>query len=95
MTIYFVLLRLSKEEFVQAVGLVWFAGSIPLLAAYIDNGLLNEETAWLSVGACLPAFIGLGLGQWVRKRIDQALFRKALLVMLFVVGLNLLRRAVF
>ena len=44
---------------------------------------------------CLPAMAGLGLGQWVRQRIDQALFRKALLFMLFVIGLNLLRRAVF
>lgn len=95
MTIYFVLLRLTKEEFVQAVGLVWFAGSIPLVAAFVDNGLLNGETVWLSLGACLPAMVGLGLGQWVRQRIHQALFRKALLLMLFVIGLNLLRRAVF
>ncbi len=95
MTIYFMLLRLSKEEFVQAVGLVWFAGSIPLVLAFVDNGLLNGETVWLSLGACPPAMVGLGLGQWVRKRIDQALFRKALLFVLFVIGLNLLRRAIF
>ena len=46
-------------------------------------------------GMILGALAGLGLGQWVRQRIDQALFRKALLFMLFVIGLNLLRRAAF
>lgn len=95
MTIYMVLLRLPKEEFVRTVGLVWFAGSIPLLLAFIDNGLLDGETIWLSASACIPAFAGLALGQRIRQGINQERFRKFLLVGLFVIGLNLLRRAIF
>ncbi len=38
---------------------------------------------------------GKWVGQKIRGRIDQETFRKALLVTLFIIGLNLIRRAVF
>lgn len=95
MMMYFVMLRLPKEAYIQAVGLVWFVAAIPLVIAYVRYGILNAETASLSALACVPGFVGLAAGQLVRKRINQDLFRKLLLLFLFVVGLNLLRRAVF
>ena len=94
MMIFFVLLGLEKEEFIRTVGFVWLLASVPLVAAYVVNGILTLETASLSALACGPAFLGLWLGQVLRRRIDQATFRKVLLIALFVVGLNLLRRAV-
>ncbi len=95
MTMYFVMLRLPKDTFVRAVGLVWFAASIPLVIAYVENGILTGETAPLSLLACVPAFAGLWTGQKIRGRINPETFRKALLITLFVIGLNLIRRAVF
>ena len=87
--------RLPKDEFIRAVGLVWFAASLPLVAGYLENGVLNGRTAQLSALVCLPAFAGLWLGQWLRGFIDQESFRKVLLLALFLIGLNLIRRALF
>ena len=39
--------------------------------------------------------IGSRIGEKSRDRIDQETFRKAMLVVMFIIGLNLIRRAVF
>jgi hypothetical protein len=95
MMIYFVMLRLSKEMYIQTVGLVWFAASIPLVVAYVQHGILTVESTTISAFACLPAFIGLFAGQKLRHRFNQRTFRRILLAFLFLSGLNLLRRALF
>ena len=41
-----------------------------------------------------PAVLGMWIGGQVLDRIDQAMFKRAILVVLLVAGLNLLRRAV-
>ena len=50
---------------------------------------------YLSVYACIPGMIGIRIGEIIRDRINQETFRKAMLVMLFLIGLNLIRRALF
>lgn len=92
---YFLMLDLPKETFIRAVGLIWFVASVPLLLSYIDNGILNADTWLLSVLACVPGMIGLAVGTAIRRRIDERAFRKAVLLVFFVLGLNLIRRAVF
>ncbi len=93
MTLYFLMLRMKKEEFVGTVGLIWFCASVPLVLAYLDNGILNADTIGLSLAACVPGIIGLLIGQKIRRRINQETFRKVLLGFLFLVGLNLIARA--
>lgn len=95
LVMYFVMIRLPKEAFIRATGLIWFAASIPLLLGYVRNGILDAATAQLSAAACLPSFAGLWVGQWLRDRIDPETFRKVLLFVLCLIGLNLIRRAVF
>ena len=95
MMMFFVLLKLDKDEWVRTVGFVWSTGAIPLAYAYWQNGVLNEETLPLSLYACIPGLIGIVIGEMVRKHINQEAFRKTMLIVLFVIGLNLIRRAVF
>ena len=95
MMIYFVMLRLPKEDYIQAVGLVWFIASIPLVIAYVRYGILTSDTVLLSMLACVPGFIGVAIGQALRKYVNQQAFTKLLLLFLFLVSLNLLRRAIF
>jgi uncharacterized membrane protein YfcA len=93
--IYLVMLKLSKDEFVRAAGVMWMCGSVPLLAGYLENGIINAETAPVSAVACIPAVLGFRAGQWARRFIDPQVFHKILLAALFLVGLNLVRRAFF
>jgi len=93
LTMLFIMLRLPKEAFIQATGTIWFVASIPLVLGYRHNGILDDSTAVLSFAACLPSFLGLWLGTWVRAKIEPETFRKVLLIVFFLIGLNLIRRA--
>jgi uncharacterized membrane protein YfcA len=92
---YFLALDMPKETFIRAIGLVYFAGSIPLVLAYVDNGILNAATAPLSAAACVPTMAGLALGARLRRLFDQRVFRNAVLIVFCALGLNLIRRAIF
>ena len=95
MLMLLVLLKLDKQTWIQTVGVIWFIGSIPLAVAYWYNGILNIQTATLSALACIPGMIGIWLGESVRKLINIDTFRKILLITLFLIGGNLIRRGLF
>lgn len=88
-------LRLSKEEWIRSVAALYLFGSIPLTLVFFSNGVLVGERLWLSILSCIPAMAGILVGERFRRHIDEALFRKALLFILFCIGLNMLRRALF
>jgi uncharacterized protein len=92
---YLTALNLPKEAHVQAQGVIYSAGSVVLLGAHLTSGVLNAQTAPLSVLLVIPAVLGMALGQAVQNRIDQRAFRRATLVVLLLVGLNLVRRGLF
>ncbi len=93
--IYLASRRVSKEEFVRASGMFFFLGSIPLMAGYLQMGLFNGQTALLSSAMLLPAMLGFYLGERLRGQLSETAFRKVLLFVFFVLGLNLIRRAIF
>ncbi len=92
---YLVTLRLTKDEWVRTVSLIWFSGALPLTAFYWANGVLNPSNVNLSIYACLPGMAGLFIGEIIRKFINEDMFRKAMLIYLFLIGLNFIRRATF
>lgn len=95
MMMFFVMLKLDKDDWVRTVGFVWSMGAIPLAYAYWQNGILNPDTLPLALYACIPGLIGTMIGEVARRRINQETFRKIMLGALLVIGLNLVRRAVF
>lgn len=95
MTMYFVMLKLTKDEFVRSVGMAWFGFSIPIALAYWQNGIFSGDIIYLSLYACIPGMIGIRIGEMLRERINQDLFRRVMLITLLFMGLNLIRRAVF
>lgn len=91
--LYFTALRLSKEDQVRAAGLVFFFGGITLVPAHVVSGVLDAQSAALSVMMIAPVLIGQWFGRFAQKRMDVELFRKITLLVLLIVSLNLLRRA--
>jgi uncharacterized membrane protein YfcA len=90
--LYFTALRLPKDQFVSAIGVVWTFSSLFLLVAFQGSGVLNGERFLWSLGACAPVGIGLWLGIRLRGRIPQTLFRRLVAVALVLLGLNMVRR---
>ena len=93
--IYLTARNVSKDEFVRATGLLLVAGSVPLFAGYIREGFLTGPIALLSLGMLVPTAMGMLAGERLRNRLSEAAFRKVVLFMFFLIGLNMLRRGVF
>lgn len=91
--LYLTALDTPKRDSVRIQGVLYGASSVMLFFAHIASGVMRWETLPFSIALCVPALLGMGLGFMVQDRIDQALFRRATLVVLFVAGLNLIRRA--
>jgi hypothetical protein len=93
MVMYLTALQTPKTEQVRVQGVAFGLGGLTLLAAHLQSGVMNAQTAPLSVALIVPAMLGMWAGFRVHDRLDQALFRRATLVILVIAGLNLVRRA--
>lgn len=92
--IYLFLLGLKKDEFVAAIGVTYAYGGIVLILTLWAFGVLGIQlTAW-SLVATPAVFAGMWLGQQLRRRLNADTFRIVVLVVLFIAGLNMLRRAI-
>ncbi len=84
----------DKEEFVRASGIIIFMGSLPLAFGYLQLGFLTGPILATSTAMLVPAFIGFSVGEVIRRRISETVFKRVLLVAFFAIGLNLLRQAI-
>lgn len=92
--LYLFLLKLEKDDFVSAIGVTYAYGAITLIVVLSAFGLLGQQLLFWSAVATPVAFVGMWLGRMVRDRLNTETFRKVVLTVLFVAGLNLIRRAV-
>ena len=91
--LYLTALNTEKAEQMRAQGVIYGLGAVALVGAHIASGVLRLETLPLSLALIAPALLGQWLGGKVLDRIDQAVFKKATLLVLLIVGLNLIRRS--
>lgn len=87
-------LRLKPDEFVSGIGLMFLTGGATLAAVTAGFGTLSTE-GWIA--ACLaivPVTLGQIAGQAMRRLVDPDTFRRIVLIVLLLIGLNLLRRAI-
>ncbi|SCZ70445.1 hypothetical protein SAMN04488118_110129 [Epibacterium ulvae] len=89
---YLTALGTEKREQMRAQGVIYGLGSIALLGAHIGSGVVRQETLPMSCLMIAPSLLGMWLGNKLQSRIDQAMFKKATLVVLLVVSANLVRR---
>jgi len=93
--IFLLSLRLEKSEFVRSIGFLLLLGAIPLLAGYIQNGLMTWPLFAASAAMLIPTFIGFSIGERVRRALNPARFQKAVLIFFLVMGLNMVRQALW
>lgn len=92
---YLTAINTAKVAQIRIQGVIYGLGSVALVLAHLQSGVLRAETAPLSVIMVFPALIGMVIGTMVQTRIDQVMFRKATLWVLLIVGANLVRRGLF
>lgn len=86
-------LQFPKDRFVQASSVILFAGGVTLTAMLAKLDVLAEDELALSAAGLVPLFVGLTAGQRLRKKIDQALFRRLVLLGLLCLGISMAVRA--
>ncbi|MEL1264838.1 sulfite exporter TauE/SafE family protein [Pseudoxanthomonas putridarboris] len=88
-------LRLDKDELVQALGLSFTVSTVALATGLWGHGAFRPGQLGLSALAVVPALAGMWVGQRIRARISQVVFRRCFLLLLFVLGSELALRPLF
>ena len=91
--LYLLAIDTPKARQIVVQGVIYGVGSLALLVGHLNSGILNRDTAPLSVVLLVPALLGMWVGFKIQDRMDQALFRKVTLAVLTVAGLNLIRKS--
>lgn len=91
--LYLTALGTEKTEQMRIQGVIYGLGAAALVGAHMSSGVLRAETVPLGLTLIVPALVGQWIGGKLLVRIDQAMFKRATLLVLLVVGLNLIRRA--
>ena len=92
MLFFLIACGVAKTMQVRALGVTFLVGSLVLVGAHLQSGVLNRVTLPLGVLMLAPVGIGMWIGLEVQDRLNQQLFRRVTLVVLVIAGLNLLRR---
>lgn len=95
MAMYLTTKRVDKDEFVRATGFMITVGSLPLIYAYIHLGFMTGPLATISASMLVPTLIGFSLGEVLRARLSADAFRNAILLTFVILGLNMIRRAIW
>lgn len=90
---YFNSLGLSKEELIQTLGLSFTVSTLALAAGLLFKGQFALQLATHSLLALLPALGGMFLGQQLRNRLKQEVFRRWFFAGLLVLGIYMALRA--
>ena len=90
---YLQALGLSRDALIQAMGMLFTVSTLALGAALQANDLLRLEHGALSTMAMLPATAGMVIGQRIRGKLSEPLFRKIFFLSLLGLGTYLASRA--
>jgi hypothetical protein len=91
LTVYVVGLKMSRDEFVKAISLLFVIASVCLMVGGTAQGTAGaKELTWSAV-AMIPVYGGMLIGQRVRRYINPEQFRLLVLGVVWLTGANLIR----
>lgn len=85
-------LRLDKRAFVFWLTAAFLLGGLVQTASYYTLGLYSPRLLGYAVVTFIPVTAGTWLGFWIQDRLPADLFRRLVLLLVFVSGLNLVIR---
>ena len=87
-------LGFERDDLVQALGLSFTISTIALAAGLALQDAFQLDGVALSSLAVLPALIGMWAGQYMRKAVSPAMFKRCFLIALALLGIEMLLRGV-
>lgn len=95
LVMYLVGLNLPRAVFVSSLAWLFIVTGAFNVVAYWGIGFLDGERLLIGLACLAPAAVGMVFGNWLAGRLSAPRFRLLVLGALFVLGANLVRRAVF
>jgi uncharacterized membrane protein YfcA len=87
---YLMARNISKDEFIAATGFLFLAGCFPLALGLYLSGVLTTAMIGKSLLGLSVVLIGFRIGEVLRGRVSQDLFRKVVLIGFLVMGTRLM-----
>jgi uncharacterized protein len=87
---YLLSLRLDRETFIASISVIYLTAALPLYAGLLWFERIVVADFALSAVALLPMAAGLAMGKVLRQWLNEAVFRKLLLLFLTVLAVLLL-----
>lgn len=82
-------LGLDRDDLVQAQGISFTVSTLALSLVLLENGTLNASNATSSLVAVVVTFVGMMIGQRVRKFIRPEVFRFLFFLAMLLLGIHL------
>ena len=92
--LYLQALRLPRDVFIQAMGILFTASTVALGISLGKHNLLTMELGAVSAISVVPAVIGMWLGQQLRRQMSEVLFRRVFFLALLALGLYIFARSI-
>ena len=93
--LYLQALALPRETLIQAMGILFTVSTVALTLSLSGQRLLSMELGAVSMGAIIPALIGMVLGKKVRQRLLETTFRKVFFISLLLLGGYIVLQSLF
>ncbi len=84
-------LALTRDELIQALGILFVVFTAALTVALADAGAFTITNGIGTLVATAPTLLGMWLGQKLRRAVSPEVFRKMFLAVMFGVGIHLSR----
>lgn len=83
-------LSLSRDQLVQAMGVLFTCSTVVLAAALAAEGRLPRQAGFASALAVVPALFGMAVGKTVRAHLSESAFRRIFFASLILLGAYIL-----
>jgi uncharacterized membrane protein YfcA len=91
--LYMQALGLKRDHFVQAMGIAFSFSTVVLWLFLAGNGLFSVSLGLVSAIVCVPAILGMVIGQKLRGGMSEAKFRRVFFFTLLALSLYIVARA--
>ncbi|MGC6517508.1 MAG: sulfite exporter TauE/SafE family protein [Candidatus Puniceispirillaceae bacterium] len=89
LVMYLLSRNLGAQQFVDAAGFLLLVGCLPLSIGYIATGLVTKAVLLPAIMGTIGALAGFQIGETLRGRLNEALFRRLLLWFFLIMGLRM------
>lgn len=91
---YLLGLQVDRQMLLSALGLFFLFSGTLITSSFIAIGVLDGPRALIALGCAVPCGLGIWTGNLAGRRIPAPVFSRIVLAVLFVLGLDMIRRGV-